>query len=364
MCTMCTCAPMRVRVSGMCVACRALDRDRTQARVRICRRSIGRCRLERRRSTAARGRVDAKVAMDVVDVHGAAVAAGRQSRVRAIAAADLRSAGRGGPGSRTLRDRSRTAGRAGNRCEARCGSAAPRARCCCRGTRIAWRWRSIRSARRRRRHVPAGRRRRRALTRAAYEGKDVKGAVVLASGPLGQAWQQAVRARGAAGVISTEIAPLHAARRKRRTCCSGAASRTTRRCKSFGFKATPRVAARLRDELAKGPVSVHVDIETTFHRRPNRTLVAEIPGRSAAGAARRAGRARAGAGRERQRQRLRHAAGRGAGDPGRRSAAARCRAPARTHDVSLGRRDPRQRAVDQGPRRTRSRTWWRCCRST
>lgn len=44
-------------------------------------------------------------------------------------------------------------------------------------------------------------------TDAAYEGKDGKGAVVLASGSLGQAWNAAARARGAAGVISTEIAP-------------------------------------------------------------------------------------------------------------------------------------------------------------
>ena len=50
---------------------------------------------------------------------------------------------------------------------------------------------------------------------------------------------------------------------------------------SFGFKATPRVAARLRAELAKGDVTLHVDIETTFHRRPNRTLIVEIPGRVA-----------------------------------------------------------------------------------
>ena len=44
----------------------------------------------------------------------------------------------------------------------------------------------------------------------------------------------------------------------------------------------PAAAARLRDELAKGPVNVHVETETTFHRRPNRTLVVEIPGRVAA----------------------------------------------------------------------------------
>jgi Zn-dependent M28 family amino/carboxypeptidase len=31
--------------------------------------------------------------------------------------------------------------------------------------------------------------------------------------------------------------------------------------------------------LTKGAVTLHVEIETTFHRRPNRTLVLEIPGR-------------------------------------------------------------------------------------
>ena len=42
---------------------------------------------------------------------------------------------------------------------------------------------------------------------ADFAGKDVKGAVVLGSAPVRQLWQQAVKARGAAGVISTSIAP-------------------------------------------------------------------------------------------------------------------------------------------------------------
>ena len=50
--------------------------------------------------------------------------------------------------------------------------------------------------------------------------------------------------------------------------------------RSFGFKAPPHIGARLRAELAKGAVTVHVDIATVFHRRPNRTLIAEIPGRA------------------------------------------------------------------------------------
>lgn len=116
-------------------------------------------------------------------------------------------------------------------------------------------------------------------TDAAYQGRDVKGAVVLASGSLGQAWNFAARARGAAGVISTEIAPYTRPGETPDVLQWGSIP-YVETLRAFGFKATPRVAARLRSELAKGEVNLHVDIETIFHRRPNRTLVVEIPGRT------------------------------------------------------------------------------------
>ena len=109
--------------------------------------------------------------------------------------------------------------------------------------------------------------------------KDVKGALVLASGSLTQAWNMAVRARGAAGVISTEIAPYTRPAETPDVLQWGSIP-YVEALRAFGFKATPRVAARLRAELANGNVSLHVDIETVFHRRPNRTLIAEIPGRT------------------------------------------------------------------------------------
>jgi len=118
-------------------------------------------------------------------------------------------------------------------------------------------------------------------TAAAYEGKDVKGAVVLVSGSLGSAWQQAVRARGAAGVISSDLAAYTRPEQTPDVLQWGSIP-FDETLKSFGFKSTPRAARRLREELAKGPVTVHVDIETVFHRRPNRTLAVDIPGRSKA----------------------------------------------------------------------------------
>ncbi len=117
---------------------------------------------------------------------------------------------------------------------------------------------------------------------AAYEGKDVKGAVVLVTGSLGGAWQQAVRVRGAAGVISSDLAAYTRPEQTPDVLQWGGIP-FDESLKSFGFKSTPRAARRLREELAKGQVTAHVEIETTFHRRPNRTLAVDIPGRSKAG---------------------------------------------------------------------------------
>ena len=116
---------------------------------------------------------------------------------------------------------------------------------------------------------------------AAYEGTDVKGAIVLASGPLGSVWQQAVRTRGAAGVISSEVAAYTRPGDTPNVLQWGSIP-FDESLKSFGFKATPRAARRLREALGQGPVTVHVEADTVFHRRPNRTLAVDIPGRAKA----------------------------------------------------------------------------------
>jgi len=110
-----------------------------------------------------------------------------------------------------------------------------------------------------------------------YEGRAVKGAVVLADGPIGPVWNQAVKARGAAGVISTQIAPYTQPNSIPDVLQWGAIPYAAD-SPSFGFKATPRAARRLRERLATGPARVHVTADAVFHRRPVRTLVAEFPG--------------------------------------------------------------------------------------
>ena len=113
---------------------------------------------------------------------------------------------------------------------------------------------------------------------ASYEGVDVKDAIVLASGSLSQVFNFAVRARGAAGVISTAIAPYTRPADTPDVLQWDSIGYLEER-HAFGIKVTPRVGERLKSELAKGAVKLHVDIETRFHKRPNRSLVVEIPGR-------------------------------------------------------------------------------------
>ena len=110
-----------------------------------------------------------------------------------------------------------------------------------------------------------------------YQGKDVTGRVVLADGPIGRVWEQAVRERGAAGVISTQVAAYTRPDATPDVLQWGSIPFDPENV-SFGFKATPRAAKRLRERLAAGAVRVHVRADTVFHRRPVRTLVAEIRG--------------------------------------------------------------------------------------
>jgi hypothetical protein len=120
-----------------------------------------------------------------------------------------------------------------------------------------------------------------------FEGKIVAGALVLGDGPVERLWEEAVRRRGAAGVVSTAIddfvtrpAPGVSADEILDTLQWGTIPYDPA-LKSFAFKATPRAARRLRDALASGPLSVNVEIESRFYDGPNRTLLAEIPGHAA-----------------------------------------------------------------------------------
>jgi aminopeptidase YwaD len=121
---------------------------------------------------------------------------------------------------------------------------------------------------------------------ADYQGKEIRGAVVLTDAPLARVWLDAVRKRGAAGVISTSVAPY--VRAPGAAYLSGEQADVLQwgsipydaALKGFGFKASWKAADRMRRRLATGSAMVRVEIESTFYDGPNRTLVAEIPGRT------------------------------------------------------------------------------------
>ncbi len=123
-------------------------------------------------------------------------------------------------------------------------------------------------------------------TEADYAGKTIKGAVVLGDAPLGTLWQEAVRKRGAAGVVSTQIARYirpadpQAMSDEERDVLQWGAVPYDAGVKGFGFKASWRAADRMRRKLREGPVTVRVEIDSSFYDGPNRSLVAEIRGRS------------------------------------------------------------------------------------
>jgi len=125
------------------------------------------------------------------------------------------------------------------------------------------------------------------MSDADYEGKDVRGAVVLGDSGAFRLWQAAVVRRGAIGIVSTAIddyigpgpsvADLAKPRGEWDVLQWGSVPYDEAR-RAFGFKATPRAAARIRERLKDGPARVRVDVASTFSPGPIRALVAEIPG--------------------------------------------------------------------------------------
>jgi aminopeptidase YwaD len=122
-------------------------------------------------------------------------------------------------------------------------------------------------------------------TPADFAGKDIKGAVVLGSAAVGQLWQQAVKARGAAGVISTAVAsyirpndPAEFTFPDQADVFQWGSVPYDESAKAFGFKASLGAAMKLRERLKVGPVKVKVKVQSTFYDGPNRMIVAEIPG--------------------------------------------------------------------------------------
>ena len=122
-------------------------------------------------------------------------------------------------------------------------------------------------------------------TPADFQGKDVKGAIILGSAPAGQLFQQGVKARGAIGVISTSIAPYIRPEEPAQFTSPdqwdvfqwGSIPDDTA-AHAFAFKASLRAATKMRERLKSGLVRLTVDVQSTFYDGPDRMVIAEIPG--------------------------------------------------------------------------------------
>ena len=112
---------------------------------------------------------------------------------------------------------------------------------------------------------------------ADFEGKDLKGAVVLGDADLGGLFRQAVTQRGAIGVISTTIARYIA---DDPDILQWGSIPFDANRKAFGFKSSRRAAATLREALKTGPQRVRVEVVSSFANKPERTLMYEIRGQS------------------------------------------------------------------------------------
>lgn len=114
---------------------------------------------------------------------------------------------------------------------------------------------------------------------ADYGSLDVKGAVVLADGPIRSIWTQAVRQRGAIGVISAAPPAAYTLPDRTPEVFQWSGVPYDDQAKAFGFVASRRVADRLKARLKRGAVTVRTTIETRFHPgATGRSLVAEIRG--------------------------------------------------------------------------------------
>jgi aminopeptidase YwaD len=118
----------------------------------------------------------------------------------------------------------------------------------------------------------------RGVDAADYEkAGDVRGKIVLGEADAGRLFEQAVRQRGAVGVLSTAAAP-YTRPADTPDIVQWSGVRYDEGLHAFGFKISPRLAALLAARVAAGGATLRADVSTRFHKRPARTLVAEIPG--------------------------------------------------------------------------------------
>jgi aminopeptidase YwaD len=120
-----------------------------------------------------------------------------------------------------------------------------------------------------------------------YAGKTMQDAIVLGDVDPGQLWRRAI-AHGARGIISTSLGAYVnpdrpgavATPRDQWSILQWGSIPYDDVRKGFAFKATPRAAVALRKALGRDShTTVRAEVVSTFSAKPNRMIIAEIPGR-------------------------------------------------------------------------------------
>lgn len=117
-----------------------------------------------------------------------------------------------------------------------------------------------------------------------YAGIDVKGKIVLARGTLSRVYTEAVKKRGAIGIVSDnlradELYETHP-QMVRVGSLPDAKPKELRAREAWALKIAPRSGDEIRERLRGGPIEMSVKVETRYYEGPQRAVVAEIRGAS------------------------------------------------------------------------------------
>ncbi|HSL23033.1 MAG TPA: M28 family peptidase [Vicinamibacterales bacterium] len=113
---------------------------------------------------------------------------------------------------------------------------------------------------------------------ADYEGKDVKGKVVLASGPMARVFEEAVWNRGALGVISFSTGRMPDYPDQYPWARVPVENREKTKQGTWAFALQPREGERLRAQLlaAKAPFKVRAKVRSVFHPESYQSIVEAV----------------------------------------------------------------------------------------
>jgi aminopeptidase YwaD len=111
-----------------------------------------------------------------------------------------------------------------------------------------------------------------------FEGKDVRGKIVMGEGSPGQLFRRAVQEHGALGVLGYRL-PSYNNPEENRDIAAMSSIPYDGEAESWGLAISLNARDALRAALAAGPVRVRVEIESRIYPSQELTLVAEIRGR-------------------------------------------------------------------------------------